>query len=173
MDDSLRVVCEMYQMLWDRFKNALEELREDELHWRLVPEANTINIIVRHLRIEAEWHLDSLAHGAPLPTIAVDVSQEMIDAVPLDFAENFKVLEECYTRFVTTLRSAPLALLQERTSAAYGAANETEGRTYLLAYHQVLHLSLHCGQIRMIRNLYCKLHGEPQRFFPENPTYPS
>jgi hypothetical protein len=173
MDDSLRIVCEMYQMLWDRFKNALEELREEEIHWRPAPAANTINLIVRHLCIEAEWHLDSLAHGAPMPTITAPVSQEMLDAVPLDFAENFKILEECYTRFVEILRSATLKLLQERTSAAYGEASEREGRTYLLAYHQALHLSLHCGQIRTLRNLYCKMHGEPQRFFAENPTYPS
>jgi hypothetical protein len=67
MDDSLRVVCEMNHRMWGRLKNALEDLSEEERHRRPVPEANTINVIVRHLRIEAEWHVDSLQHGAPMP----------------------------------------------------------------------------------------------------------
>jgi Protein of unknown function (DUF664) len=172
MDDSLRVVCEMNQSMWGRLKNALADLCEEEIHWRPLPEANTINVIVRHLRIEAGWHLDSLEHGAPMPTIAAAAPQETIDAVPLDFEENFKILEELYTRFVEVLQTATLDTLQERTSAAYGDASETEGRTYLLAYHQAMHLAIHCGQIRTIRNLYRKTRGEPARFLPENPTYP-
>lgn len=172
MDDSLRVVCEMNQSMWGRLKNALADLREEEIHWRPLPEANTISVIVRHLRIEAEWHLDSLEYGAPMPTIATSAPQETIDAVPLDFEENFKILEKLYTRFVGALQTATLHTLQERTSAAYGDASETEGRTYLLAYHQAMHLAIHCGQIRTIRNLYRKTRGEPARFLPENPTYP-
>jgi hypothetical protein len=172
MDDSLRVVCEMNQMIWGRFKSALEDLHDEEIQWRPVPEANTIELIVRHLRIEAEWHLDSLQQGAPMPIIAASVSQETIDAVPLDFEANFKILEELSTRFVETLRATTLNTLQERTSAAYGEAGKAEGRLYRLAYHQALHLAMHCGQIRMIRNLYRKTRGEPARFVPDNPTYP-
>jgi hypothetical protein len=42
-----------------------------------------------------------------------------------------------------------------------------------LWYHQAIHLAMHCGQSRTIRNLYCKARGEPARFFPDNPTYPN
>ena|SRR6266498_1288380 len=97
MDDSLRVVCNMNQMIWGRFKSALEDLHDEEIQGRPVPQASTIALIVRHLRIEAEWHLDSLQHGAPMPIIAASAPQETIDAVPLDFEVNFKVLEELYT----------------------------------------------------------------------------
>jgi hypothetical protein len=169
MDDALRVVVEMHESLWGRLKNALEDLTEEEMHWQPLPQANTINVIIRHLRIEAQWHLDSLERGEPMPTIAVAAAQEAIDAVPLDFEENFKRLEELYTRFVEILRTATLATLQQRTAAAYGEAKRLP---YPLGYHQAIHLAMHCGQIRTIRNLYCKMRGEPARFDPENPTYP-
>ena len=96
----------------------------------------------------------------------------MIDAVSPDFEDNFKKLEDLYTRFVEMLRKASLVTLQQRTAASYGKANALEGCTYLLGYHQATHLAMHCGQIRMIRNLYRKTRGGPARFFPDNPTYP-
>jgi hypothetical protein len=170
MDDALRVVVEMHESLWSRLKNALEDLSEEERHWRPLPQANTINVIIRHLRIEAQWHLDSLERGEPMPTIAVAAPQEAIDAVPMDFEANVKQLEELYTRFVELLRTATLETLQQRTAAAYGEARQL---TYSLGYHQAIHLAIHCGQIRTIRNLYCKMCGEPARFFPDNPTYPN
>jgi len=47
MDDALRVVVEMNETIWGRFKSALEDLSEEEIHWRFLPQANTINVIVR------------------------------------------------------------------------------------------------------------------------------
>jgi len=170
MEDVLRVVVEMHESLWGRLKDTLKDLTEEERLWRPVPQANTINVIIRHLRIEAQWHLNSLERGEPMPTIAVAAPQEAIDAVPADFEANFKRLEEFYTRFVELLRTATLETLQQRTAAAYGDASRF---TYPLGYHQAIHLAMHCGQICTIRNLYCKTRGEPARFFPENPTYPN
>jgi hypothetical protein len=131
MDDALRVVVEMHECLWGRLNNALEDLGEEEINWRRLPQANTINVIIRRLRIEAQWHLDSLERGEPMPTIAVAVPKEAIDAVPLDFEENLKQLEELYTRFLEFLRMASLATLQQRTAAAYGEARRL---TYTLGY---------------------------------------
>jgi hypothetical protein len=168
MDDALRVAVEMHEHLWGRLKHALADLTEEEIHWRPLPQANTINVIIRHLRIEAQWHLDSLERGEPMPTMAVAAPQEAIDAVPADFEENFKRLEELYTHFVEILRTTMLETLQQRTAAAYGEARR---RTYPLGYHQAIHVAMHCGQIRTIRNLYRKTRGEPARFHPENPTY--
>lgn len=163
----------MNERIWRALRNALDDLSEEEINWRPLPQANSINVIVRHLRIEAEWHLDSLECGAPMPTVVTSPSQEAIDAVPLDFVENFKQLENFYTRFLEILRTSTLASVKQQTAAAYGQAAESEGRRYLLAYHQATHVAMHCGQIRMIRNLYRKTRGEPARFFPENPTYPN
>jgi uncharacterized damage-inducible protein DinB len=168
MDDALRVVVEMNETIWGRLKNALEDLSAEEIHWRPLPQANSINVIVRHLCIEAQWHLDSLESGEPMPTIAAPAPQAPIDAVPANFEENLKTLEELYTRFVKILRAATLASLRQRTASAYG---EAMGLPYLLSYHQATHLAMHCGQIHTIRNLYRKTRGEPARFFPENPTY--
>src|SRR5206468_8270350 len=101
-------------------KNALQDLTEEEIHWRPLPQANTISLIVRHLRIESEWHLASLERGEPMPTIATAALQETIDAVPVDFEENFSKLNESVTGFLQVLRTATLETLRQRTSAAYG-----------------------------------------------------
>ena len=125
----------MHESIWGRLQNALEDLSEEEIHWRPLPQANTISAIIRHLCIEAQWHLDSLERGEPMPTIAVAAPQEAIDAVPADFEENFKRLEELYTRFVEMLRTARLATLQQRTAAAYGRSEEANISTGVSPSH--------------------------------------
>src|SRR5262245_36619401 len=172
MNDGLRIVTEMHQTLWDQFRGSFDEFTEDEIHWRFLPQANSINLIVRHLRIESEWHLRSIQSGEPMPTIAAAVSQESIDAVPFDFAENLNTLQRLDTEFSRTLETQSLETLKERNAAVYGEATKGKGLAYLLAYHQATHLAYHTGQIRSIRNLYRKTRGEPARFFPDNPTYP-
>jgi DinB family protein len=169
MDDAVRVVVEMHETLWSRLKDALKDLTDDECLWRPLPQANSISVIIRHLCIEAQWHLDSLERGEPMPTIAASAPRDAIDAVPADFKKNFKRLEELYTEFVEILRATSSERLRRHRVTAYGEPTEQE---YRLAYHQALHLAMHCGQIRMIRNLYSKTRGEPARFNPENPTYP-
>jgi hypothetical protein len=172
MDDALRVVFEMNASVWATLKDALDDLTEEEIRWRPLPQANTINIIVRHLRIEAEWHVDSLERGKPMPTVAAPPLQETIDAVSENFEENLKALVQYCTRFLEILRTTTLNTLRERTAAAYGKIGESEERQYLLGYHHATHLATHCGQIRSIRNLYRKTRGAPVRFFPDNPTFP-
>ena len=171
MDDALRVVVEMNQRAWTLFKATVADLGSAEIDWRPLPQANSVNIIVRHLRIESQWHLDSLARGDAMPSDTTPALQAEIDAVPLDFTANLDKLEQLYTSFLDVLRSTTLDGLHQRTAAAYGSAAAAES-AHLLAYHQAMHVSMHCGQIRSIRNLYRKTRGQPARFFPDNPTYP-
>lgn len=103
MNDDLRIVMEMHQALWDQFRGSFDDLTEDEIHWRFLPQANSINVIVRHLRIESEWHLRSIQNGEPMPTIAAPVSQEAIDAIRFDFSENLNTLDRLYREFSDTL----------------------------------------------------------------------
>ena len=170
MDDALRVVVELNQRVWSLLKTSLDDLQDDEIDWRPLPESNSINVIVRHLRIEAQWHLDSLTQGTRMPSDEAPPVQADIDAVPVDFARNLGMLDELFAAFLDALRATTPDGLRQRTAAAYGSA--TEGRAHFLGYHQALHVAAHGGQIRMIRNLYRKTRGEPARFFPENPTYP-
>jgi hypothetical protein len=172
MDDGLRVVFEMNASVWAALKESLDNMTEEEICWQALPQANTINLIVRHLRIEAEWHVDSLERGKPMPTVAISPSQEAIDAVSENFQENLKALEQYCTRFLEILRATTLNTLRERTAAAYGKLAESGKRQYLLGYHHATHLATHCGQIRSLRNLYRKTRGEPIRFVPDNPTFP-
>ena len=55
MDQTLRVVTDMNDFVWNGIKEDLKDLTPDEVQWRPLPQANNINLIVRHLRIEAEW----------------------------------------------------------------------------------------------------------------------
>jgi hypothetical protein len=172
MNECLEIVAEMHQMLWDQFRASFDDITEEEIHWRVLPQANSINVIVRHLRIESEWHLRSIQSGAPMPTIAAPVSQEAIDGVPFDFAENLDTFQRVYTAFCGTLGRQSLGNLKEKSAAAYGEAITAKELAYTLAYHQATHLAYHTGQIRSIRNLFRKTRGEPARFFPNNPTFP-
>ena len=125
---------------------------------------------MRHLRIQADWHLHGLERGEVMPLQVSAEQQREIDAVPLDFAANRDALAAAGAAFVNTLETMTASELHERTTQAY--AGKAEGTPHLLAYHQAMHLMTHCGQIRTIRNLYSKNRGERPRFFPENPTYP-
>jgi hypothetical protein len=164
------IVAEMNQCAWQRLKRAVHDLSDEEIHWRPLPEANNINVIVRHLRIEAQWHLDSLARGKRMPSEASPELQQEIDAVPFDFEQNLAKLEELFTAFLDTLRTATVHDLRHQTRAAYAVWPDTP--VHFLAYHQAVHIAGHCAQIQTIRNLYRKTRGEQALFFPENPTYP-
>ena len=172
MDDALRVVAEMNKRAWNGLKDALVDLSDDEINWRPLCQANNINVIVRHLRIEAQWHLDSLIRGDAMPSEVTPTLQREIDAVPLDFQRNLAKLEELLSGFLDGLRRTTLGDLHLRTAAAYGSPSAAQGLDHFLGYHQALHVAAHCGQIRTIRNLYRTTRGEPGRFFPKNPTYP-
>jgi hypothetical protein len=164
MDEALQLVIEMNEWTWNHFKNDLADATSDEINWRPLPQANNINAILRHLRIEAQWHLASL-EGRDA------AAQPQFDPQPLDFEHNLKELEESYTRFIAALHRMTLAALQQQTASAYRDF-PGEASTHLLGFHQAVHLATHWGQIRTIRNLYRKARGEPARFFPENPTFP-
>jgi len=170
--DGMKPLLDMNEWIWNRFKKDLGDVTAEESDWRPVPQANTINIIVRHLRIEAEWHLDSLERGEQMPAEVSPSQQQAIDAVPLDFQRNLKELDEFYTRFIATLRDMTLAGVEERSALAY-AAFPRPTPPHLLGFHQTVHLAMHLAQIRTIRTLYIKMRGEavPARYYPDNASY--
>ena len=169
--NGLEIVVEMHRFIWQRFAAALADLSPPETDWRPLPEANNINAIVRHLRIEAEWHVAALERGEAMPLTQSDERQRAIDAVPFDFAANLRALEAAFQRFVALLESSTAEQVRSRTAEAY---REWTGERPpdLLGFHQAGHLASHLGQIRTLRNLYRKTRGETARFFPDNPTFP-
>ena len=54
MDEALELVIEMNEWTWKRFKDDLTDITLGEINWRPLPQANTINAILKHLRVEAE-----------------------------------------------------------------------------------------------------------------------
>lgn len=170
MDSALQVVVEMHEAIWQRFRKDLDDVTAEEAAWRPLPEANSIDLIVRHLAIEAEWHAASLERGSAMPHEATPELLREIDAVPLDFARNLQSLERAYAAFLAALKTCSLRDLEQRSEAAYGHASSLP--PHLLGFHQVMHLARHWGQICTLRNLYRKTRGEPARFYPDNPTYP-
>lgn len=174
MDEAVQLVIEMNECTWNGFKENLKDVTPEEVNWRPLPQANTINAIVRHLRIEAQWHLASLEHGERMPSQVTPSLQQRIDSVPLNFEQNLKELEELYARFVAALRRMTLAALQQQTALAYQDSPRAASLpAHMLSFHQALHLAMHWGQIRSIRNLYRKTRGEPARFFPDNFAFPT
>lgn len=170
MDEALRVVIEMTQSIGQGFRQDLEGVTPEEAAWRPLPQANSINLIVRHLSIEARWHRASLEHGEPMPHETTEDLQRSIDLVPLDFGSNLKAFEEAYSSFIAALGTMTLVGLQQRTAVAY--RDWPSCSAHLLGFHQAMHVAMHWGQIRTIRNLYQKSRGQPARFFPDNPTFP-
>jgi hypothetical protein len=168
MDEGIRVLVELTESIWQGFRRDLQDVAPEESTWRPLPEANNINLIVRHLAIEGEWHRASIERGEPMPHEPTEHLQRQIDRVPLDFDTNLRALDEAFTGFMAALRAVTLPGLEARTTAAYRAPRSP----HFLGYHQVLHLAMHWGQINTIRNLYRKTRGQPARRFPDNPTFP-
>ena len=169
-DAAIAIIVEMNQRAWSTLTYSLDGVTDEESRWQMHPAANTIEAIVRLLRIESEWHLISLLRGDVMPFGTSPDLQRQIDAVSLDFSANRDALVQSGTAFVNELQTMMPSALRERTAQAYDG--KTERTPHLIAYHQAMHLMTHCGQIRTIRNLYSKNRGERPRFFPENPTYP-
>ena len=171
MDNALQVVVEMTERIGEEFKKDLEDVTSEEANWRPLPEANNITIILRHLCIEAQWHQASLERGEPMPSEVTEDLRRQIDSVPLDFDRNLKLFDEAYSHFLAALQTVTLVGLEQRSGSAYQAWPSCSA--HFLGFHQAMHVAMHWGQIRTIRNLYRKTRGEPARFFPENPTFPN
>lgn len=172
MSEELQVLVEMTEKVREGLLADLADVGAEEAVWRPLPQANSIALIVRHLAIEGEWHRACLERGEAMPHETTPALQRAIDGVPLDFVENRDALRAALVAFLDTLRTIDLDALRRRSEAAY---REWPRRSpHLLGYHQVMHLCMHWGQIRTIRNLYVKTRGEPvpARFFPDNPSYP-
>jgi hypothetical protein len=172
VDEALELVIEMNEWTWKRFKDDLTDITLEEINWRPLPQANNINAILKHLRVEAEWYLASLKHGEQSPYQNTASVQQLTDAIPLDFERNLQELEELYTRFIEALRRTTLAALKQQTVLGQVFPGGDPHPAHLLSFRQAVHLAMHWAQIRTLRNLYRKTRGEPGRFFPHNLTFP-
>ena len=170
MQQPPQLLVELAHFLRSRLSSDLQAIPPAARDWRPVPDSNTINLILRHLRIEAEWHLHCLEDGRPMPTVAVHPDHETIDSVPVDFDLNLRALNDLFARFCTLLETSSLDLLHSRTVTAYKGSSRAVP-PHLLAYHQLVHIAAHLGQISTLHNLYRKAHGQ-QGLFADNPTYP-
>lgn len=169
MDEGLRVMLEINECVWQRFKNDLEGVTPEEADWRPVPEANSINLILRHVRIDVRWHVASIERSGQGRIDEATPSESM----PLDFETNLREVDESCARFIASLRTLSSAEVRQRTLRAYQGAPQAPPSEQFLGFHFALHLTAHDGQIRTLRNLYRKMRGEPARFFADNPTFPA
>jgi hypothetical protein len=164
-------VVEMNEWTWKRFKADLQDVTPEEIDWRPLPQANTNNAILKHLRVEAQWYLKSIEHGEQSPYHDAASVQQLTDSIPLDFERNLQELEELYTQFIEALRRTTLAALKQQTVLDQVFPGGAPHPADHLSFRQAVHLAIHWGQIRTIRNLYRKTRGEPGLFFPHNPTF--
>jgi hypothetical protein len=175
MEDAIAFAVEMNRWVWTRFEKDLGDVTREEAEWRPLPQANNINVILRHLRIEAQWQLDAMEQGSPMPAELSASEQQVIEGIPLDdFVLNFNALEESCTAFIAALQRTTFAGLEQKGQTSYQEyrAAGFPPQPHMLGYHHAVHLSGHLSQIHTIRNLYRKTRGEPALFFPDNPTFP-
>ena len=175
MEDAIAFAIEMNESVWKRLTATLKDVTPQEAEWRPVPESNNINLIIRHLVVEAQWQLDAMRDGKPMPAEVSAEDQQLIDSLPLDdFDGNFQKLEKSCAGFIEALRGTKFAELEEKGQTAYQEyrAAGVKPELHFLGFHHAMHLSGHMGQISTLRNLYRKTRGEPALFFPDNPTYP-
>ena len=170
MDEALQVAIELNEYTWNGFKKDLEDVTAAEVNWRPCPEANTINLIVRHLRIDTPWHVRNVGENS-LGQDA-DTMNQTPESVPLDFERNLREFDELYTGFIVALRRMTLGSVERQSVRAYRDAGQGSVPSHFLGFHLAVHLARHWGQVRTLRNLYRKTRGEPARFFPDNPTFP-
>ena len=147
MNDRPHVLVELNEWVWSQMKKDLADLDPQEIDWRPVAQANSISVIVRHLRIEAHWKLASLEEGRPEPVETTPAVEAFIAAIPLDFARNFAELDTLCTRFVAVLRSTPLPTLAQQTPLMYQGSPRAIP-AHFLGYHHAVHLAIHWGQSR-------------------------
>jgi Protein of unknown function (DUF664) len=130
MGDRMRFAVEMCEMALSRaLEQPFADLEEGEAEWRPLPESNNIALIVRHLAIEARWHLDCLERGTAMPLHPASALQREIDAVPIDFAANLAELTRCHERFVELLRETTEEQLLARRHRPMESA-PPRGRTF-------------------------------------------
>lgn len=120
-----------------------------------------------------QWSLASLEHGEQSPYQDTASVEQLTDSIPPDFERNLQELEELYVQFIAALRRMTLAALQQQTVLDQVFPGGALHSVDLLSFRQAVHLAMHWGQIRTIRNLYRRTQGEPGRFFPDNPTFPA
>src|SRR5262245_9375333 len=105
MEDVIAFAAELNEWAWKRCAVTLEDVTPEELEWKPLPQGNNINLIVRHLRIEAQWQLEAMDRGTPIPAQLNANGRQMVDSIPLDdFAGNFRELEKSCLAFIEALR---------------------------------------------------------------------
>ena len=167
MDEALQLAIEMIEANWNNFKNDLKDLTPEEIDWRPLPQANNINILMKHLRVVEELFLSRLEEGERNPYQDAASVQRLTDSIPLHFEQNLKDLEAFHNRFVAALRTTTVADLKKKSFSTPFARGPQPANALLLA--EISHLASHRGQIRTFRNLYRRARGEPGLFFPQNP----
>jgi uncharacterized damage-inducible protein DinB len=64
MDQVIEFAVGLMERNWNDLKRALQDMTDDELDWRPVPESNTLRSIVRHLRTVEQLYLSLLEGGS-------------------------------------------------------------------------------------------------------------
>jgi uncharacterized damage-inducible protein DinB len=169
MDQVIEFAVGLMERNWNDLKRALQDMADDELDWRPVPESNTIRSIVRHLRTVEQLYLSLLEEGDETPWNDAEYVRQLTDSITDDFQHNMKELEEFHTRFVSLLKQSTLAELQAQTfvEAPFPRLQSKDS----LIFRDIRHIITHTGQMRTLRNLYRRTKGEKGLFFPENPTF--
>jgi uncharacterized damage-inducible protein DinB len=169
MDQVLEFAVVLLERNWNDLKHDLQDITDDELDWKPVPESNTIRSIVRHLRMVEQLYLSLLEDGDQTPWKDEDYVQTLTDSITYDFQQNMQPFEDFHNRFVSLMKGSTLADLKVQTFVESSVSRPQSKES--LIFREIRHIATHAGQIRTLRNLYRRTKGEKGLFFPENRTF--
>ncbi len=66
VDDALALAVSLNEWMLTRFREDLDNVTREEAEWRPLSQANRIGLILRYLRIRAEWHPENPTYAAPV-----------------------------------------------------------------------------------------------------------
>jgi hypothetical protein len=96
MDEALQLVFAMSERHWKRFTDELKDWTTEEIQWRLLPQANNMHVILKHLWVEEQLYLANLEHGEQSPYRDPTSLQQLTESVPLEFAQTLEELKELH-----------------------------------------------------------------------------
>jgi uncharacterized damage-inducible protein DinB len=169
MDEAIQLAIDMSDTTWNAFTAELKDLTPDEIHWRPLPQANNIAVLIHHLRVVEELFLAQLEQGEQSPYTDAPHVQQLTGSVPRNYEQNLREFEALHERFLNCLKHTTLAELKRQTFVTPFAQGSRPWNAVL--FSEIGHLTLHRGQIRTLRNLYRTTRGEQALFAPQNATF--
>ncbi len=135
------------QMARSRYQDALANLTEGELVWKLADGSHSVGFLIRHIA-EVEYRFCLMFFGRPLPnTVTLDTIGPVKDEGQFtDLSALLAFREQSYAYLLESLRQLPSEAWDHPVEAPIGTLSPRQALGRL-----IYHTGYHAGQIGLIR----------------------